>query len=95
VKQKNRPQEGNALPEDHAQQPPDVVARRTEHRVQPVTLLTLEVTAVHAVIGLEVADDRFDRLWRRLSRFLSCSLIRLDLPRCTMSTSGFCASTPR
>ena len=30
--------------------------------MQPVTPLTLEVTAVHAVIGFEVPDDRFDGL---------------------------------
>lgn len=30
--------------------------------MQPVTGFTLQVTAVHAVIGLEVADDRLDGL---------------------------------
>jgi hypothetical protein len=30
--------------------------------MQPVAALTLEVTALHAVIALEVADDRLYRL---------------------------------
>jgi hypothetical protein len=28
--------------------------------MQPVTNLALQVTAIHAVIGLQVTDDRFD-----------------------------------
>lgn len=55
-------QEGDALAGNRGQQPADVVARRTLHRVQTVPLRSLEVTAVHAVIGLEVSDDRLDRL---------------------------------
>jgi hypothetical protein len=39
-----------------------VVARRAQHRVQPVAALTLEVTASHAMVGLEVVDERLDRL---------------------------------
>ena len=46
----------------HAQQPADVVARSAQHRVQPVAGFALEVAAVHAVIGLEVGDDRLNRL---------------------------------
>ena len=50
------------MPGDHAQQPADVVARCAQHRVQPVPDFSLEVTVIHAVIGLEVADDGFNRL---------------------------------
>ena len=46
----------------HAQQPLDVVPRCAQHRVQSVADLTVEVTVPHVVIGLEVTDDRFDRL---------------------------------
>ena len=61
-RRKKRFKKGNTLLDDHAQQPFDVVARCAQHRVQPVAGLALEVAAVHAVIGLDVADDRFDRL---------------------------------
>ena len=49
-------------PCDHAQQPLDVVTRRAQHRVQPVASFTLEVTAFHPVVALEVADDGLDGL---------------------------------
>lgn len=50
-------QEGHSLHDDHAQQPADVVAHRTQHRMQPAAGVALEVTAFHAVIGLQVPDD--------------------------------------
>ena len=61
---------------NHAQQPAEVVARCAQHRVQPVTLLALEMAAVHAVISLEVADDRLDGLapLEQLSVLLADSL---------------------
>lgn len=59
---KGRQQEGGALLFNHAQQPSDVVASRTKSRMQSVTLVALEATAIHAVIGVEVADDEFDCL---------------------------------
>ncbi len=55
-------QEVHPLTDNHAQQPLDVVPRCAQHRVQPVAGFALEVAAIHAVIGLEVADDRLDRL---------------------------------
>ena len=39
-----------------------IVAGCAQHRVQPITRFTLEVTAVHPVNTLEVPDDRLDGL---------------------------------
>ncbi len=47
---------------DRAQQPADVVARRTQHRVQRVPRGTLEPAAIHAVIVLQVPDRWLHRL---------------------------------
>ena len=55
-------QKGHSLFYNHAQQPPDVVACSAQYRVQTVTERCLEVAAVHAVIGFEVADDGLDGL---------------------------------
>jgi hypothetical protein len=41
---------------DGAQQPADVEARRARHRVQRITLGSLQPAPVHAVIGLEVTS---------------------------------------
>ncbi len=60
--QKKRMQKGHSLFYNHAQQPPDVVACSAQYRVQTVTERCLEVAAVHAVIGFEVADDGLDGL---------------------------------
>ena len=45
------------------------LAGRTQHRMQSVTDFTLEMTALHAVITIEVTDDRLDRL-ASLEQFL-------------------------
>lgn len=55
-------QEGHALLCNLAQQPADVVARRAQQCMQPITLLTLERATIHAVITLEVANDRLNGL---------------------------------
>lgn len=39
----------------------EVVACGGKHRVDRVAVRSLEIVAVHAMIGLGVADDRFDR----------------------------------
>lgn len=59
---RNRPQKGDALVCSNARQPADVVAGHAQHGLQSITLLTLEVTAIHAVIIVEVANNRFDGL---------------------------------
>ena len=43
-------------------QPPNVVARRTQHRLHLVARHALQMTAPHAAIGLQVSDHRLDRL---------------------------------
>jgi hypothetical protein len=57
---------------NHPQQPPNVVARRAQHRMELVAQRALQMTAAQPMIGLEVSDHRFDRL---------ASLERLDLER--------------
>lgn len=55
-----QPQEGQPLLGNHPQQPLDVEAGRTQQRVQSVSHLALEVTAIQAVIALEVSNDRLN-----------------------------------
>ena len=55
-------QEGHPLLGNHAQQQLDVVARSAQHRMQFVPSLTLEVAALHAVVRLEVPNDRLNGL---------------------------------
>ncbi len=44
---------------DHAQQPPDVVARRAQNCVDPIADLALQLALIQTVIGLHMPDDRF------------------------------------
>lgn len=53
---------GQALLDDLAQQPADVVARSSEYRVHAVTQLPLQIAAPHTVIAFEVADNGFNGL---------------------------------
>lgn len=55
-------QESDALTGDQAQQPADVAARGAQHRGQPVASVAFEMAAVHAVVALEMPDDRLNRL---------------------------------
>ena len=62
--------------------------------MQAVTDLSLEVTALHAVITLEVTDDGLNGLASfELPSFLRCD--PFGLARFTIRTSGLSASTPR
>jgi len=45
-----------ALAGDCPEKPPQVLARCAQHRMQPVTNLALQVTAIHSVIGFQVTD---------------------------------------
>ena len=51
-----------AQTDNRAQQPSDVVARRTGQRVQRVAQRQLKPAAVHAVVGLRMPDHRLDGL---------------------------------
>lgn len=53
---------GHPLLGNHAQQPFEVVPSSAQHRMQPVAGFPLEVTAIHAVILLQVPDDGLDRM---------------------------------
>ena len=46
----------------YSYQPADVVAPRAQQHMQRIALRALEMAAVHSVIGLEVPDDRLDRV---------------------------------
>ena len=46
---------------DPAQQPAQVVAGSTQHRMQRVAGLALEPATLHTVVLLHMADDRLDR----------------------------------
>ena len=52
----------NAPAGNHAQQPADIVTRRTQHRRQPVAHSSFQVTAIDMVIGLGMATDWLDGL---------------------------------
>jgi hypothetical protein len=47
---------------DRAQQPAQVVAGSTQHRMQRVAGLALEPATQHTVVLLHMADDRLNRL---------------------------------
>ena len=47
---------------DRPQQPSQVVARRTQHRVQRIAKTALEPAAINAMVGLQVTDDRLHGL---------------------------------
>lgn len=48
---------------DHgAHQPTQVVAGRTQHRVQRIAQWPRQMATIHAVIGLQMTDPGFDRL---------------------------------
>ncbi len=64
------PQEGNPLPVNHAQQPTDVLALRTQHGIEPVARFPLEVTALHAVVCRR-CQMMGSIAWRRLSSWRS------------------------
>lgn len=53
---------GSALFADHPQQPTDATARRTQHGVSRIARLSLEMTAIHAVISFQMTGDRSNGL---------------------------------
>ena len=52
----------DALFADHPQQPANVIARGKQHGMNRIARLPLEMTAIHAVIGFQMTDDRFNGL---------------------------------
>src|ERR1700710_1425522 len=47
---------------NRAQQPAQVIARRAQHRMQRIAALSFKPTTSHAMVLLQVANDRFDCL---------------------------------
>ncbi len=54
-----RQKKADGLFADHPQQPANVIARGTQHGMHRIARLPLERTAIHAVIGFQMTDDRF------------------------------------
>jgi len=57
-----RQKKADALFADHPQQPANVIARCTQHGMHRIARLALEMTAIHAVVGFQMTDDRFNGL---------------------------------
>src|SRR2546423_15267705 len=55
-----RLQQGAQKPSEPAQEEAKVVAGGGEHSIDAVAVASLEIIAAHAVLGLGMADDRFD-----------------------------------
>src|SRR5947207_4669028 len=55
-----RLQQGAQKPPEPAQEEAKVVADGGEHSIDAVAVAPLEIIAAHAVLGLGMADDRFD-----------------------------------
>src|SRR2546423_15335115 len=55
-----RLQQGAKKPSEPAQEEAKVVAGGGEHSIDAVAVASLEIIAAHAVLGLGMADDRFD-----------------------------------
>jgi hypothetical protein len=81
------------------QQPPDVVTRCAQHRVQPVANLALQMAAVHPVVGLQVPDHRlngitpFDELKPFGIQPLGLTPVRDGQPRVSAPTPRYPKST--
>ena len=54
-------EEGAQKPPQPAQEKGEVVAGGGEHGVGTVAVAAFEIIAAHAVLGFEMADNRFDR----------------------------------
>src|SRR5438552_1331789 len=55
-----RLQQGAQKPSEPAQEEAKVVAGGGEHSIDAVAVAPLQIIAAHAVLGLGMADDRFD-----------------------------------
>jgi hypothetical protein len=60
--QKRGTKEAWSLLQDHPHQPLDVLARSTQHRMNGVTRLAFQVTAIKPVVWLHVPNNRSNRL---------------------------------